>query len=168
LTYSYGEDGKKQMHEASDFADIVKSERKLDLRLRTSTDIVRETEVKNAPINSILFCHTTRPNKMETIEEHIQDEIGRDIQQISVGESSSLPDDVRRKDDIVVYGVNELENPPINVGILGRGYIKYDEVHDEFVSYRFGHDSLVPMLTHIYSMLAEQQTTQQTLEPYLE
>ena len=167
LTYHYGTDGKKQMQEASDFANIVRSERRETYQILNPNEVTKSEKVTNTPINSVLFCHTSRPSEVETIEDHLIDQIGKDIEEISVIESSSIPDQVERSDDIKVYDAIELEVPGINVCILGKCYIKYDSENEEFISYRFGHDSLVPMVAHIAEMMSNQEKIQQSLDPYL-
>jgi hypothetical protein len=167
LTYQYGADGKKQMQEASDFANIVRSERRSTFQMLSPGEVTEGEEITNNPINSTLFCHTARPSDVTTIEDHLQDQVGKDMEKIQTTESSALPDRVERRDDITVYDAIELENPPINVCVLGKCYIKYDNEHNEYISYRFGHDSLVPMIAHISDMMSEQEKIQQSLEPYL-
>jgi hypothetical protein len=167
LTYQYGDDGKKQMQEASDFANIVRSERRTTYEILSPEEVTEGVEIVNAPISSLLFCHTTRPSGVDTIEDHLQDQIARDIEQISVAESTSLPNQVDRSDDITVFNVIELEESPINVCVLGKCYIKFDSENNEYISYEFGHDSLVPMIAHISEMMADQEKVQQSLEPYL-
>ena len=167
LTYQYGSAGKKQMQEASDFAKIVRSERRSTFQILDPEKVVETTEISNSPINSVLFCHTSRPSDVETIEEHLCQQIGKDMNKISIEESSALPNRVSREEDITVYEAIELEESPINVCVLGKCYIKYDKVNEEYISYRFGHDSLVPMIAHISEMMSEQNQIQQSLEPYL-